>query len=477
MARFNKKGTGTKTKNLAGGEAFKQSDKLEFASLLLTSFVQDQFYRSAKGQENRATELITGFSDKKFAAKAAIYARKRFGMRSITHIAAAEVGKAVKGATWTKNFFEMVVNRPDDITETISYYLGKYGFPLPKAMMKGFKKCLEGMSEYQLAKYKGEGKAVKMVDVVNLLHPKATPALTKLMKGELKSTETWETQLTQAGQKGESESEVLELKGAAWKSLLEANKLGYFALLRNLRNIAEQAPDVLDLALTKLVDAEAIKRSLVLPFRFYTAAKELSKTSGSRKIINAISQALDIAVQNCPELPGKTLVVLDESGSMTWGKCGSVTAIEMGSLFASVLYKRNDADFMLFQDRARFINPDPNSSVLGIMNSIEANAGGTNFHAIFAELGNKHYDQIIILSDMQGWIGYNAPTDSFNAYKRRSGADPKIYSFDLTGHGTMQFPERNVFCLAGFSEKIFDLMKLLDEDKNALVKEIERVEL
>ena len=40
-----------------------------------------------------------------------------------------------------------------------------------------------------------------------------------------------------------------------------------------------------------------------------------------------------------------------------------------------------------------------------------------------------------------------------------------------------QFPENNVYCLAGFSDKIFDIMKLLESDKKALVKKIEEVEL
>ena len=184
MSKFNKKSTGTKTTNLAGGEAFKLSDKLEIASILLISFIQNQFYRGADETVKRLGDLIAACKDKMFIAKAAIYARKRFGMRSITHIVGAEIGRLVHGESWTKNFFKQMVNRPDDITETLSYYLTNYGFPLPHAMAKGFRAKLSELSEYQLGKYRAEGKTLKMVDAVNLLHPKATPALTKLMKGE-----------------------------------------------------------------------------------------------------------------------------------------------------------------------------------------------------------------------------------------------------------------------------------------------------
>lgn len=47
-----------------------------------------------------------------------------------------------------------------------------------------------------------------------------------------------------------------------------------------------------------------------------------------------------------------------------------------------------------------------------------------------------------------------------------------MYSIDLAGYGTLQVPEKDVYCLAGFSEKIFDLMMYLEEDKNALLNTI-----
>ena len=78
---------------------------------------------------------------------------------------------------------------------------------------------------------------------------------------------------------------------------------------------------------------------------------------------------------------------------------------------------------------------------------------------------------------MQGWVGYNTPNVSLNDYKARTGANPKIFSFDLTGHGSLQFPENNVYAIAGFSDKVFDLMHLLDQDRHALVKKIESVKL
>ena len=41
----------------------------------------------------------------------------------------------------------------------------------------------------------------------------------------------------------------------------------------------------------------------------------------------------------------------------------------------------------------------------------------------------------------------------------------------------MQFPEQSVYCLAGFSEKIFDIMKLLETDKHALINKINSIKI
>lgn len=483
MARFNSPTVGTKTTNVAGGEAYKQSDKLELVSILLTSFVQDQYYEKASDTVKRIAALIKSQNDKLFCAKAAVFARKEFGMRSVSHVVAGEIARTVKGEAWTRRFFDKVIRRVDDMMEVVSYYASTGSLhPLPNALKKGLRDAIARFDEYQLAKYRGEGKAVKLVDLVNLVHPARNSALDKLVKGELKSKETWETKLTQAGQKAKTKEQKEELKKAAWGELLKSKKLGYFALLRNLRNIIEQSPENVDLALEQLQDEKAIRKSLVLPFRFQTAMEELSKVGllTGRKVLAAISKAMDLSVQNCPELPGRTLIALDESGSMA-GR-----AIEIGSLFAAALYKRNDSMLLSFSENARFRNVNPQDSTSSICRMLcqDMGSAGTNFHSIFERITGK-FDRIIILSDMQGWMtssggfsySYGNPSQSFADYKKRTGADPHVYSFDLQGYGSMMFPERNVYCLAGFSEKVFDIMKLLEQDRNALVHRIEAVEI
>jgi 60 kDa SS-A/Ro ribonucleoprotein len=478
--RFNTPNTNTtKTVNYAGGEAFAESPKLAFTSLLLTSFMKDQFYRSADESISQVATLIDQIPDKRFAAKAAIYARTKFGMRSVSHVVAGEIAKKVKGETWTKSFFNRIVYRPDDMTEILAYYY-QFANNEPNALRKGFAQALGRFDEYQLAKYKKEGAAVSLIDVANVVHPKHSEAIEKLIKGTLPTPETWETKLSAS--KGDE-----KLKKEAWVFLIKERKIGYFALLRNLRNIYEQSPEIIPDAVALLTDEKFIRKSLVLPFRFMTAGRTLQNEGvNNTDIYYGLSKALDISLANIPKFDGKTLVVVDHSGSMdSTGSSNSMTYFEIGALFGIAMAKVNNADFMYFGNTAKYFGLNSIDSTATLVSLVKGlnNYGnpdqvghGTNFHAMFQE-ANKVYDRIVIFSDMQGWIGYQTPTSSFNEYKKRTGANPFVYSFDLAGYGSLQFPENNIFAIAGFSEKIFDVMKLLEQDRNALIAEIEKVEL
>lgn len=469
-----KRQSNIKTHNLAGGEAFTETPKLELVSVLLTSTLKDEFYRKADATVNRVKQLVAEIPDKSFSAKAAVYARNEAGMRSVTHLVAGEIAKSVKGQTWTAPFYRKLCRRPDDALEIMSCYTTQYGRPIPNALKKGLGQALAEFDAYQLAKYRRQGAELSLVDLVNLVHPPHSEPLAQLMKGSLAPAETWETKLTQAGQKAESEDDAEANKAEAWEQLIKSRKLGYFALLRNLRNILSAVPHLIDDVLAMLTDERLIKRSLVLPFRYTTAFEALEKDHprGVLRVIAALSDAVDLSLQNVPKFTGKTLVALDGSGSM------SGRPIKIGSLFAAVLAKANDADVMLFSDDAKYVALNKRDSTLTLARWLESQcaSAGTNFHNIF-QRANRAYDRVIILSDMQGWIGGHAPTAAFAQWKAKHSANPKVFSFDLNGYGTLQFPEREVYALAGWSDKSLEMLQFLDADKRALINEIEKIQL
>lgn len=497
MPRFNAPARAqARTTNLAGGEAFHEDPKVELASMLLTSMVQNQFYRSEGAGVERLRELLDQV-DPLFAAKASVYARLDFGLRSIAHVTAAELALRVRGERWTRPYYRTVMIRPDDVTETLAYLFSAHGLKgstIPNALRDGAAQAFEKWDAYQLGKYRMEGKSVSLVDAVNMLHPRPinrnSEALAALVKGELRQTGTWENTLSAAGEE-ETEEEVSAAKEATWVELLAERKIGYFALLRNLRNIAEHAPEQMPAAAAMLTDARMIHNSKVLPFRYLSAKLALEEMPGARVLADAVVEAADIAVDNVPKFEGRTLVVLDESGSMTGTypyrsmlrASGQNTSglptppIVTGALLAAALYRSNDADLMLFCDSARYVNVSGHVPVLTLADEMIANARsrGTDFKPIF-RTARAAYDRVIILSDMQGWMNWHAPTAELAEYEAKFGVRPFVYSLDLAGYGTLQFPQARVFAIAGFSEKLFDVMRLLEEDRQALINRIEAVE-
>ena len=503
--RFNKtrvpKSEATVVENLAGGKAYQQSSKLELVSLLLTSMLKDQFYRKAPASLDRLFELL-GIVDPLFAAKATYFARNVWGLRSITHAAAAGIAAMVKGASWTRRFFFSVVRRPDDMTEILAAYLAKYGKPIPNSLKRGLAAAFGKFDSYQLAKYRGEDKALSLVDVVNLCHPqpnvKNGPALRDLVEGNLRSAGTWESELSAAGQGAGTPEEKLERKSEAWNGLVKENKIGYFALLRNLRNILTDAPHLEQHVCNSLVNKIAIRKSLVFPFRIIAAIESLKKAKKySPDVAASLSTALDISCGNLPKLPN-TLVVVDYSGSMG---DGFDSPKGKGTLLGAALARASKADFMIFGESAAYIQYNPADTVTTLYDKfVQHNQGkfswhtnsftkvhdsiwvghGTNFNSIFTKAA-KAYDRIFIFSDMQGWMPKwnesvgGAPTKSFAEYRKRTGANPFIYSMDLSGYGDMMFPEDRVMAIPGFSEKVFEFIGHFEQDRMALVKKIEDV--
>ena len=511
MSKFNSaKVSSTATTNLAGGSAYKESAKLELASLLVTSFLSgDKAYEKEADTIKRLEKLYEKMNteDKKFFAQAAIYARDKFRLRSISHLCASLIGEGISAGNydkedkaWIANFFSKVVMRGDDITEIISAYKSrpncykskKGRIQIPEAMKSGLSKALGRMDEYQLAKYRGSNKETSLIDAVRMLHAKATDknktGLEKLVKGTLRSTETWEAKQSAAGQvaadvtdKEEKAKAVAQAQSEAWEDFVnKGDKIEYMALLRNLRNIEEKASEeTFKKALAIIRDPKKVLSSKQLPFRFLTAMKQMMH---SRAAVSALSDALEISVSNCPELPGKTAILVDISGSMST-KCSSVgcaSVSEVAGIFAASLYKKNeDAEIVLFGSKGWYLKANPKDSIETIAENCHCRYAWTCMGAGF-EILNRAYDRIIVLSDMQSWVDpqYAKDTkDAFRKYAKKYNPNVKLYSFDLAGMGTLQFPERNVFTIAGLSEHVFDIMAKMEEDKRYMIHEIEAIEL
>lgn len=496
MSKFNKKREVEMTTNNSGGAAYVSSPELELVTVLLNSFVSDGYYtKSSDGIKilNDALEKV----NPEFAAKAAVYARNEFGMRSITHVLATEICKFASGKPWAKEFYSAIVRRPDDMTEILSYYYSKNkgNKSLPNALKKGFKKAFDKFDGYQLAKYRADKQEVSLVDVVNLVRPKANSrnneALKLLISGELKSTGTFESELSAAGKVGVTAEEKSQSKSEAWSKLIMSGKIGQMALLKNLRNIIETCDEAsVEKACELLTTKQRIEKSLILPFRYITALDEIVLISGkkSKHVQRALNKAIDLACANVPSFDGDTAVVIDLSGSMDAPIAGGKTKRnKVAALFGAMMAKANDADVYSFGTDCKYLPVNVNDSTMSMANWIvSTNEGsgfyggggkyavghGTNFHKIFETLSRK-YARVFIFSDMENNWGNSTGYQALQKYRSRMKVDNvKVYAFNLAVNKTLQFPERNVYALSGFSEKIFDVIDSLEIDKRALINKI-----
>jgi 60 kDa SS-A/Ro ribonucleoprotein len=166
MSRFNSKLPSSKTINKAGGIAYKHSPEMELILASLNTFLEDKFYESGDERMDRISDLVSKCKPE-FVAKLAVVAREDFHLRSVTHLLVSLLSKIHRGDNLVSRTLYRIAQRPDDLTEILAV-LGK---PIPKQIKLGMQKALTKFDAYQLAKYRGEGKEVKLVDVFNLVHP------------------------------------------------------------------------------------------------------------------------------------------------------------------------------------------------------------------------------------------------------------------------------------------------------------------
>lgn len=463
MSKFNQKKPSDKTVNLAGGIALKHSPEMELIVSVLSTFLKDKFYESGDERIERLKGLIAMVKPE-FVAKLAIVARRDFHLRSVSHLLIGELSKIHRGDSLVSKAIQQIAERPDDLIELVAYTEK----PIPKQVKKGVRRALLKFNAYQLAKYKNEKKAVKLVDLFNLVHPnpkfassEQIKAWENLMTGKLKNEETWEARLSS----GEDKQKV-------WRDMIMEGKLGYMALLRNLRNVADQADkQTIKKACEIISDREQVKKSKQLPFRFYNAYENVS----NQDMLEAISHAMDFSLDNVPHLDGKSLVAVDASGSMAGDP------IKKASLFASALVKANDAEMILYDTKIKELKYLKSEPILALSQKIqkEAMGGGTETSLVFqyAEKKGTKYDRIIILSDNESWVeGYSdsGVNDYYNRYKKIN--DCYVYAIDIEGYGTKDVSGDKVYHLAGWSERIFDFMGWI-EKQNQLVDFINKVEV
>jgi 60 kDa SS-A/Ro ribonucleoprotein len=515
--KFNFKASAAQsTTNYMGGKSYTLTPEMELYTAAVTSFVDNSYYEKVNERINRIRACIAQVAPE-FVAKLAVYTREQMNLRAMPLVLVVELARVHRGDDLVSRTVERVVQRADELMELLAYFQAaearkgtKRLNKLPKQLQKGLAAAMNKFDEYQFAKYDRKNE-VRLRDVLFLTHPKAKDEaqqalFDKIATENLAVPFTWETELSALGQKSfANEKERQDAVSQAWEALVVSNKMGYMATLRNLRNIILKSSDTaLELALTQLSSREGVRKSKQLPFRFLSAYEEVSKIGkeegvfeSTRKKVaraeKAIAEAVEISADNIPYIAGRTLILTDNSGSMR-GDSGGGSAVsaaskrssaDIANLF-SVLYWTRAKDTMVGLFGDRLLMPTMNRSQgvfenFKVVNKMGGECGPGTERGIFDMMEKLikdkiMVDHIIIFSDCQIGTGCNwydsrgnRGADFDKLFQKYRAMNPSVmtYSIDLRGYGNTLFKE-GVVTLAGWSEKLFDLIAAMGNGVTAI---------
>lgn len=389
MAKLNKAPTPIHTHE--GGKAKRiNSEQALRRSVMACMLWENEFYENGETIADRIVHLVGEVGVEK-ASEIAIEARTTGNLRHVPLLICAAMAKKYNGNLVGKTI-EAVINRADELTEYVAI-VNKVNSnkgvkqSLSAQSKKGLAKAFTKFDEYALAKYNRDGE-IKLRDVLFLSHAKPKDGRQadlwkRLISGDLVTPDTWETNLSTGGGKKET-----------FERLLKEGKLGYMALLRNLRNMVESGVD------HKLVRKALLARKgaeRVLPFRYVAASKY------APSFAKDIDQALQASVAEMEELPGTTAVLVDVSGSMNWAKVSErseLTRLDAACALASIIPAEHLRVFSFSNNVVEVSNVRGLSGMDAVSRS-QPHSGTALGNAVRQINDTVKYDRLIVITDEQ----------------------------------------------------------------------------
>jgi hypothetical protein len=503
--------------NSAGAKAYVLSPEMELYAAVVTWSLNDSFYEKDETRLNRLRELIYRCKPE-FVGKLAVYARTKMYMRSVPLVLVTELAKLHSGDDLVARVTAAVVQRADEITELLACYgmLNKRTGPkklnrLSKQLQKGLAEAFNRFDAYQFAKYDRET-TVKLRDALFLVHPKAKDdaqqaIFDSIAKNELDTPYTWETELSALGQLNfdSAETKASAFK-AKWEELIDSGKLGYMALLRNLRNIQQAGVSYAHFkkVCDTLANPDLVAKAKQFPFRYLAAYRELLYADGAYLVAGhgkripgvrnansgfagALLDSLEKAVQaSAANIGGfdentRVLVACDVSGSMQMpvSAKSKILLYDVGLMLGMLLQSRcRNVKVGMFGDTWKTIAV-PRNNILGNVQEFYRREGevgyATNGYLVIGDLllRREQVDKVFIFTDCQLWNSNNT-ADNIQTlwvrYKARVSPNAKLYLFDLKGYGNtpLQVLQNDVYLVAGWSDKVFDVLAGLEKGGSAL---------
>lgn len=520
MARFNTRlsvlrgkspvrSTGPDTRTHQGGTGHSRDARSELFLLAVANFVsQRTFYESGDDRDNRFAALVRELAvdDPRWTAGLLGWLRRDGNMRTAAIVGAAEYVRArleldVTTGPSNRQVIDSVLLRADEPGEMLGYWTSRYGRRIPKPVKRGTADAVRRLySGKSMLKYDTASKGYRFGDILNLVHASPDPA--KAWQGELfryaldrrhhpdtavppASNRTLTAhrelmalpvaerrtvitspgaaeRLAGAGMTWEMLAGWLQgpMDAAAWEAVIPS--MGPMALLRNLRNFDEAGvgDEVAAKVAAELSDPAVVARSRQFPFRYLAAYQHAPSLRWSYPLERALGHSL----ANVPALPGRTLILVDRSGSM-WSPMSDRSQLNRADAAAifgtAVAMRAAGADLVEFGSTSGKVRYREGESVLKVLGRFGSLGGTDTSQAVRSHY--RGHDRVLIVTDEQA---------AYSHYGDPAGQVPErvpVYTWNLAGHRAGHGPSgsRNRHTFGGLSDAAFRMVPLLEAGRDA----------
>ena len=352
-------------------------------SVLSCLLWEGEFYEDGASIAKRIADLVP-IVDKGVVAALAVEARTDFKLRHVPLLLCRELAR--HGSLRAETLCT-IIQRADELSEFLAMYWMDGRCPLSAQVKKGLGDAFKKFNAYSLAKYNRDG-AVRLRDVLFMTHAKPKDAeqaetWKKLVEGRLETPDTWEVALSGGADKKE-----------AFARLLAEKKLGALALLRNLRNMLESGVDD-SVIRAGLAEMDA---SRVLPYRFISAARYAPRFEPE------IEGKMLEAMQGFEKIPGKTMLLVDVSGSMDCPTSDRSEITRMDAACALAIIMRElceDVQVLTFSHSLVEVAPRRGFALRDAIVTSQHHNGTYLGQAITTATAKMQYDRIVVFTDEQ----------------------------------------------------------------------------
>jgi 60 kDa SS-A/Ro ribonucleoprotein len=474
-------------RNEAGGAAYRLSAEQALAQYAVTGAFNGTFYATAETQLAQVKALAEAVSPD-LLARTAVYARQRGSMKDMPALLCAVLSTRDVGLL--DRAFPRVMDNGKMVRSFVqmlrSGAVGRRSLGSgPKRMVRAW---LDGQADEQLFR-QAVGTAPSLADVIRMVHPKPQSAARSALYGYLLGKRTDEALLPplvqafeayKARKKGAPPAVPfqmltgLELDAEAWKGIAaqaswQVTRQGLNTFLR--QGVFEDAALTARIA-ARLADAAEVRRARAFPYQLMMAFMAADERV-PRAVRDALQDAMEVALENVPRLPGRVAVCLDVSGSMQSpvtghrkGATSKVRCVDVAALVAAAVLRKNpQAEVLPFDTAVRRVDLNGRDSVMTNARRLALHGGGTDCASALRALNaaKAKVELVVFVSDNESWVdksvGRGTATLREWAELKRRSPGAKLVNIDVQPYGTTQTPSGDdILNVGGFSDAVFDVV-------------------